>query len=188
MITNSKTTNSIRTALMAVLIAVCAWISIPVEIPFTMQTFGVFLTLRLLRGKHGTMSILIYILLGLIGAPVFAGFSSGAAILLGPTGGYIIGFLFCGIIFTAAEQHFHSRSAENAVLALGLAVCYAFGTIWFMHVMSLRGNSYSFLQALMLCVVPYLIPDLCKLVLSQLIADRVIKLSSHIQNSSDQMI
>ncbi len=184
MITNSRTANSIRTALMAVLIAICAWISIPVEIPFTMQTFGVFLTLRLLRGRYGTMSILIYILLGLIGAPVFAGFSSGAAILLGPTGGYIIGFLFCGIIFMAAEHHMHGKLAENTVLVLGLAVCYAFGTLWFVHVMSMRGNSYSFIQALLLCVIPYLIPDFCKLVLSQFVAERVLKLSSHFQNSS----
>ena len=101
---------------MAVLIAVCAWISIPIEIPFTMQTFGVFLALRLLKGKYGTLSILIYILLGAIGAPVFAGFSSGLGILLGPTGGYIIGFLFCGIIYMALASHMRSASAENIIL------------------------------------------------------------------------
>lgn len=173
MLTESKTSNNIKTALMAVLIAACAWISIPTEIPFTMQTFGVFLTLRLMKGKYGTLSVLIYILLGAIGAPVFAGFSSGIGILLGPTGGYIIGFLFSGIAYMIFERFIHSSIIENIVLLFGLMICYAFGTIWFVYVMSSRGSSYSFGQALMLCVVPYLIPDLCKLALSQLVANRV---------------
>ena len=173
MLTESKTSNNIKTALMAVLIAACAWISIPTEIPFTMQTFGVFLTLRLMKGKYGTLSVLIYILLGAIGAPVFAGFSSGIGILLGPTGGYIIGFLFSGIAYMILEQYMHSKITENIVLLFGLIICYAFGTTWFVYVMSSRGSSYSFGQALMLCVLPYLIPDLCKLALSQLVADRV---------------
>ena len=173
MLTESKTSNNIKTALMAVLIAACAWISIPTEIPFTMQTFGVFLTLRLMKGKYGTLSVLIYILLGAIGTPVFAGFSSGIGILLGPTGGYIIGFLFSGIAYMILEQYMYSKITENIVLLFGLVICYAFGTTWFVYVMSSRGSSYSFGQALMLCVLPYLIPDLCKLALSQLVADRV---------------
>ena len=139
MLTGNKTSDTIKAALMAVLIAVCAWISVPVEIPFTMQTFGVFLTLRLLRGKYGTVSILVYILLGLIGAPVFSGFSSGAGVLLGPTGGYIIGFLFCGMIYAAFESRIENRVTENIALAAGLLVCYLFGTLWFIRVMALRG-------------------------------------------------
>ena len=177
MLTGNKTSDSIKTALMAVLIAVCAWISVPVDIPFTMQTFGVFLTLRLIGGKHGTLSILIYILLGLIGAPVFAGFSAGAGILLGPTGGYIVGFLFCGLTYLFFESRIRSRLAGNIVLFAGLCICYIFGTLWFVRVMSTRGSAYSFPQALLICVVPYIIPDLCKLALSQFIADRIVKLS-----------
>ena len=182
MLTENRTSNTIRTALMAVLIAVCAWISIPVEIPFTMQTFGVFLALRLLKGRHGTLSILIYILLGAIGAPVFAGFSSGIGILLGPTGGYIVGFLISGIVYMVFERFTDSRVTENLILLLGLILCYIFGTVWFVHIMSSRGNSYSFLQSLMICVVPYVIPDLCKLALSQLLADRI----THGFNNSEQ--
>lgn len=178
MLTGNETSDTIKAALMAVLIAVCAWISVPVEIPFTMQTFGVFLALRLLRGKYGTVSILVYILLGLIGAPVFSGFSSGAGVLLGPTGGYIIGFLFCGMIYAAFEPRIVNRLTENAVLAAGLIICYLFGTLWFIRVMALRGNIYSLLQASLICVIPYIIPDLCKLALSQFAAERIIKLSS----------
>ena len=80
-------------AVFAVLIAICSWISIPTTVPFTLQTFAVFLAVGVLGGKRGSLSVLIYILLGAVGIPVFAGFSGGFGILLGQTGGYIVGFL-----------------------------------------------------------------------------------------------
>ena len=83
----------------AALIAICSWISIPTAVPFTLQTFAVFFVLLLLGGERGTIATLIYILLGAIGVPVFAGFSGGIGILFGSTGGYIIGFLFTGLIY-----------------------------------------------------------------------------------------
>ena len=87
-----KTIDLAYMALGAVIIAVCSWISIPTVVPFTLQTFAVFSVLGLLGGKRGTISVLIYILLGAVGVPVFAGFSGGFGVILGPTGGYIIGF------------------------------------------------------------------------------------------------
>ena len=87
----NKTRDMVFIALFAVLMAVCSWISIPTAIPITMQTFGVFLTLNFLGGKKGTVSVCIYLLLGLIGLPVYANFTSGIGILLGMTGGYMIG-------------------------------------------------------------------------------------------------
>lgn len=87
-------------ALMAALMAVCAWITIPVgPVPFTMQTFAVFAALGLLGGKRGTLAVVVYLLLGLVGLPVFAGFSSGAAALLGPTGGFLLGFLASALVY-----------------------------------------------------------------------------------------
>ena len=88
-----KTIDLAYMALGAVIIAVCSWISIPTVVPFTLQTFAVFSVLGLLGGKRGTISVLIYILLGAVGVPVFAGFSGGFGVILGPTGGYIVGFL-----------------------------------------------------------------------------------------------
>ena len=79
---NHKTLNLTYMALGAVLIAVCSWISIPTMVPFTMQTFAVFLVLLLLGGKCATGAILIYILLGAAGVPVFAHFTAGIGILL----------------------------------------------------------------------------------------------------------
>ena len=80
-------------AIGAALIAVCAWISIPADVPFTLQTFAIFAVCGLLGGKRGTVSVLVYLLLGAVGAPVFAGFRGGFASLIGTTGGYLVGFI-----------------------------------------------------------------------------------------------
>ena len=82
-----STVDLIYIAFGAALITICSWISIPTVVPFTLQTFAVFCVLSILGGKRGTLSILVYILLGTVGIPVFSGFKSGAAVLLGTTGG-----------------------------------------------------------------------------------------------------
>ena len=161
------------TAIMSVLIAVCAWVTIPSAVPFTLQTFGVFIALKLLGGTYGTLAILVYILLGAVGLPVFSGFSGGFGVLLGPTGGYIGGFLLTGLLYKLFEKRLTNRWLEDAVLFAGLLLCYAFGTFRFVSVMGSRGSSMSWAQALMLCVVPYLLPDLAKLVLADLLAKKL---------------
>ena len=95
---NFRTIDLAYIALGAVLIAVCSWISIPTTVPFTMQTFAMFFVLSILGGKRGTTAIFVYVLLGAVGVPVFANFTSGIGVLLGNTGGYILGFLFIGLI------------------------------------------------------------------------------------------
>ena len=85
-------------AAMSAVIAVCAWITIPLAVPFTLQIFGVFMALRLLGGKKGTLSILVYIALGAVGLPVFSGFQGGIGVLAGPTGGDIAGVPLMGAL------------------------------------------------------------------------------------------
>lgn len=80
--------------LFVAVMAICSWISIPATVPFTLQTFAVFMAVGLLGGKRGTIAVLTYVLLGAIGVPVFAGFSGGIGALLGNSGGYIVGFIF----------------------------------------------------------------------------------------------
>ncbi len=152
------------TALMAVVIAVCAWLQIPFgQIPFTMQTFGVLLAVGLLGGKLGTLSVVVYLLLGAFGVPVFSNFSGGIAKLAGPTGGYLVGFIFAALVYWGVTKLFGDGPVPSiAGMILGNAVCYAFGTVWFVIVSS----KYSFMVALSLCVVPYVIPDLCKIALA----------------------
>jgi len=96
---SQRTLSMTYTALFVVVMAVCSWITIPMTVPFTLQTFGVYMTLLLLGGRRGTLAIGIYLLLGTVGAPVFAGFAGGPGSLLGPTGGYLIGFLVMGLCY-----------------------------------------------------------------------------------------
>ena len=158
----------------SIIIAVCAWLTIPSVVPFTMQTFGIFFALLFLGGKKGTASIFIYLLLGGIGLPVFSGFSGGFGQLFGPTGGYLLGFLLIGIIYMIFE-FFFGKSLKISVISLilGLFDCYLFGTIWFFIY---KGN-ISLMSAVLICVVPFIIPDLLKLSLAVIVTSKVKKAS-----------
>ncbi|SDB21370.1 biotin transport system substrate-specific component [Pseudobutyrivibrio sp. YE44] len=172
--TGVRTIDMAYIALGAALIAVCSWISIPTAVPFTLQTFAVFALLSLLGGKRGTLAILVYILLGAVGAPVFAGFSGGVGVLLGTTGGYILGFIITGLIYWAVTSFTkHSLVIEIITLVVGLAACYAVGTFWFMEVYSKSNGSIGAMTALGWCVFPFIIPDLIKLALALGLARRV---------------
>lgn len=164
-------------ALCAALIAICSWITVPATIPFTMQTFAVFCVLGLLSGRRGSMAILVYILLGVVGLPVFSGFQGGIGALLGTTGGYIVGFIFIGLIYWAAERMFGEKPmVRAAAMLIGLAVCYAFGTAWFMFVYARRTGEIALATALAWCVIPFIVPDLVKMGLALLLSGRLRKL------------
>ena len=161
-------------AMFAVVMAICSWISSPSVVPFTLQTFGVFLAVGVLGGKRGTLAVLIYIRLGCVGLPVFAGFTGGLGILLGSTGGYIVGFLFTALTMWAMER-LPSNPALVAVasMVLGLIVCYAFGTVWFMLVYARTTGPVGVWKALGWCVIPYVIPDLAKVALALILRKRL---------------
>ena len=128
-----STTDTALIALFAAIMAVCSWIMIPATVPFTMQTFGVFLAVGLLGGKRGTISIIVYLLLGAVGLPVFSGFTGGIGHILGPTGGYMVGFIFTALIMWLSERFFGKGTRALAIsMVIGLIICYAFGTAWFM--------------------------------------------------------
>ena len=160
-------------ALMAVLIAVCSWISIQTVVPFTLQTFAVFCALELLGGARGTIAVAVYLLLGAVGVPVFAGFTGGLGILLGSTGGYLLGFLLTGLVYWLFERLGRSLWLRVAALLLGLALCYAFGTLWFIEVYSRANGALSVMTALGWCVLPFLVPDGLKLLLALLLSARL---------------
>lgn len=180
-------------ALGAVLIALCSWISIPAVVPFTMQTFAIFLVLLVLGGRRGTMTIVVYVLLGAVGLPVFSQFGAGIGVLLGSTGGYILGFIFMGLTYrliTGAAGRSRSgkvrwtgttgmgrsgkvRWTEAAALVLGLLVLYAFGTAWYMFMYARTQGGAGLMSVLLLCVIPFVIPDLIKLALALALARRL---------------
>ena len=161
-------------ALFAVLIAVCAWISIPTTVPFTLQTFGIFLAVGVLGGKRGTLAVLVYLLLGAVGIPVFAGFSGGVGCLLGSTGGYLVGFLFTALVMWAMERLMCKMLCVLALsMLMGLVVCYAFGTVWFILVYARTTGEIGLLTALGWCVFPYILPDLIKIALALVLCRRL---------------
>ncbi|QFJ55350.1 biotin transporter BioY [Pseudobutyrivibrio xylanivorans] len=171
---NLNTLDIVYIALGAALITICSWISIPTAVPFTLQTFAVFAMLALLGGKRGTLATLVYILLGAVGAPVFAGFSGGVGVLLGTTGGYIVGFILTGLIYILFEKFFKKTLVGEVIaLVLGLVSCYALGTVWFMTVYAKSSGAIGVMTALGWCVFPFIIPDLIKLGLALVISRRV---------------
>jgi len=170
-----KTRDMALCALFAALLAICAWLVIPIgDVPFTLQTFGVFAALGLLGGKRGTIAIAVYLLLGAVGIPVFAGFRGGIGTLFGTTGGYLVSYLFMGLIVMLAEKLFGDRTIVFLIAGvIALAVCYAFGTAWFVVAYARTAGPISWAAAIGKCVLPFVLPDLAKLALAVLLRDRV---------------
>lgn len=147
-------------------------LSIPVSpVPISLGFLGIYFVVSVLGMRLGTVSVLLYILLGLAGIPVFTGFAAGPGKLFGPTGGYIIGYipmaLICGFF---AEKYSRSLLLYLLGMILGTAACYFFGTLWLAYQMHL-----TILQALMLAVVPYLPGDFIKLIIARVVSVQVRK-------------
>lgn len=163
-------------AVFTALLAVCAWISVPMPwgVSYTLQTMGVFLAIGVLGGKRGTLAVLVYLLLGAVGVPVFSGFRGGAAALLGTTGGYIAGFLFSTLVMWAMERLLGKKLTVLALsMVVGLAVCYAFGTVWYMIVYTQASGPVALGTVLGWCVTPFILPDLVKIALALLLTARL---------------
>lgn len=173
---SNKTRDIVYMSVFTAMISICSWISIPASIPFTLQTMGVFTTVGLLGGKRGTLTVLTYILLGAIGVPVFAGLTGGVSVLLGTTGGYIIGFLLSALLMWGIET---IMGRNQIVLAFsmiaGLIVCYVFGTAWFMLIYTQHSGVIGLSTVLGLCVIPFIIPDLIKIGVALFLTNRLKK-------------
>ena len=170
-----KALNLTMTALFAVIICICSMLSIPAAIPFTMQTFAVFLALFMLGGKYGTLSITVYILLGITGLPVFHNFTGGIGILMGSTGGFILGFILCGAVYLLMTRPISKKPFFKLISAFtGLVVCYITGTLWFVFTSS---QGAGFAAALLTCVVPFIVPDAVKILLAYFISQKLSKVT-----------
>ncbi len=161
-------------ALTAAIISVLAPISLPIvgEVPISLATLGVMLGGVLLGSRNGAIAAALYLVLGAIGIPVFAGYTSGAAILFGVTGGYLFGYIplayFSGLFYERAKSN---RIAAALIgMAIGTAVLYVLGTIWFIFVtkMDIAG-------ALMACVIPFLPGDALKMAAVAMVAPQLDK-------------
>ena len=168
-----KAKNMALCGLFTAVLAVCAWISVPVgDMVITLQTFGIFLTLGLLGGKRGCITVLVYLLLGAVGAPVFSGFRGGLGAILGTTGGYIFGFMLTSLIYWFITFLHDTPTARLTAMVLGLLACYGCGTFWYLT-RYLSAGSVALGVVLLRCVVPYLIPDAIKLAMAWLLTARL---------------
>ncbi len=163
---NSKVYSMALIALFAAVTAVFSQIAIPIApVPINLALLAVFACGGALGCKNGTISIAIYILLGIAGVPVFSGFQGGIAKVAGPTGGYIIGYLFTVfIVGLMCDKLSRKIWVLTVSMILGLIVCYVFGTAWF--VFSMKQGIW---ESLMLCVFPFLPGDAVKIVGAALI-------------------
>ena len=145
-------------------------LNIPISpVPVSLGMLAIYFVTSVLGMKLGTLSVLAYILLGLAGLPVFTGFTGGAGKLLGPTGGYIIGYIFvariCGFF---VDKWGHRLLPGILGMVLGTAVCYLFGTVWLAY-----QASYTFFQALAAGVLPYIPVDAAKLAIALVVGRQV---------------
>lgn len=148
------------TAIMAAVICVFAPFSIPLgAVPLSLATFAVYLAASLLGKAKSCAAVAVYILIGLVGVPVFSGFMGGFAVLSGVTGGYIIGYLPCAFLTALFTESFGGRLWAMATgMALGTITLYAVGTAWFMVF-----TGSELIAALSACVLPFLIGDIIKI-------------------------
>ncbi len=150
------------TAVMAAVICVLGPLSIPIgPVPVSLTNLAIYIAVYVLGAFQGTLSLLIYLLIGLAGLPVFSGFAGGPEKLFGPTGGYLIGFIPLAVISgLLVERYAEKRLISFFALVLGTAVCYAFGTLWLSYQSGLDLRA-----ALFAGVIPFIPVDLVKVVL-----------------------
>lgn len=161
-------------SLFGAVIAVCAFISIPFVVPFTLQLFAVFCAAALLGTRRAVLSVLLYILLGAAGLPVFSGFRGGFGVLFGATGGFVIGFVFCALTEGLMVSRLgHGIPALIFSMLAGLFVCYAFGTLQYAYVALGHLDKGGLRAAFGVSVLPFIVPDILKLFLAAAISSRL---------------
>jgi biotin transport system substrate-specific component len=163
----TKTRTLVLCAVMAAVLAILSPITIPVgPVPFTLGFFAVFLTGAMLPPAAAAASLSVYILLGAIGLPVFSGFQAGPQVLAGPTGGYVAGYFIIAIATSFVVRRTTKFGVRLAAALAAMAACYALGTLWYMLV-----TQSTFAAGLMVCVIPFAIPDTIKAMLALALAN-----------------
>ncbi len=182
----NRTYNIVLIAVSAALITICSWISITIgPVPFTLQTMAIFAVLMTIGGPRGSIAVVIYLLLGLVGVPVFAGFKGGPASFLGPTGGFLVGFAVASLVWILLEKLLRDKMSSSAVKrilygVINAVICevvmYTIGVIWFMVVYGQQTGPVGLGATLTMCVVPFIIPDIVKIAVAIVIGERAGKL------------
>ena len=156
-------------------IIISSWIAIPFAVNVTMQLAAIFIVSLLFELKISISAVCLYILVGLCGLPVFSGYNSGLSALLGPSGGFILSFLFIPPIIAIFKKTKNSIKAMSVfAMLLCLIVCYFAGTLWYWKIYANNAN-IRLLDAFTVCVLPFIVPDLLKILLSSIISSKMCK-------------
>lgn len=164
--------------LMAAVLCIVAPLSIPIPfspVPISFTNLAIYFAVFILGWKKGTLSYLIYFMLGLIGLPVFSGFTGGLAKVAGPTGGYLIGFIFLAIISGYFIEKFNGKVYMYVIgMVLGLLVTFVLGTAWLSYQLDV-----TLAKGLMMGVIPYLPGDVVKIVIATIVGPTLRKALSN---------
>lgn len=167
----TTTTGLALTALFTALTVICTWVTVPLPftpIPVNLALFAVYAAGGLLGPRYGVYSQLLYMLLGAVGLPVFAGFSGGLARIAGPTGGYIVGYVFAALLVGLLLARKDNLLMTILACVCGMIACYAFGTAWYV-----LQSGCTLWAALIACVFPFLIGDAVKIVAAVILIRRL---------------
>lgn len=168
----SKVYQMAQIGVMAAVLSILGPLSIPIGlIPISFTNLGIYITLYTLGMKNATLSFIIYLLVGFAGVPVFSGFTSGPSKLLGPTGGYLIGFVFMSLIAGFFIDRFINKWYLCVLgMILGTSVCYIFGTSWLAYQANISASS-----AFAAGVLPFIPADLAKIIASAYLGSKIRK-------------
>ena len=162
-------------AFFTTLLVISSWFTIPFVIPFTLQTLVIFIFIQVLDLKKSVAILLIYFLLGIIGIPVFNSFQSGLGVFIGPTGGFLIGFIPMIIVSKLLTLNKSNKTSKSKNLStfislfIGLVCCYVISVLWYILIYD---TSTNVLSALSILVLPFIIPDIIKIIISMMIVKR----------------
>lgn len=167
---NDKVKQMMYCALFAGIIAIMAQIKIDLVgiVPITMQTLGIYIMATVLKPKYAFLSALVYVLMGAIGLPVFAGFTGGMGVVAGPTGGYIFSFPIVAFVISYILTKKENAVAKVGAMVIGTAICYTIGTAWFMY-----SSQNGLWVSLTWCVFPFLIGDALKIIVATVFSYRI---------------
>ncbi len=170
----STVRNMIFVSLFATLMCIGAWLHFPGPVPATMQTFVVFVALGLMGSRNTFIMLVIYVLLGALGLPVFSGFTSGFGALTGPTAGFVWGFLLGVPVFYIFERYF---SRKKILIIIGyiiyILIHYIPGALWYCYFNLGALSVEGIISSSLVTVVPFIVPDAIKLVLSLFVVKRL---------------
>lgn len=167
---NTNSYNLAQVALFAAVISIIAPLAIPLgPVPISLGTLGVYLSILLIGKKKSLAAVGLYLLLGFVGLPVFANYSSGPEVLLGPSGGYLIGYLLIVLVSSLViRDNNQSRIKTFLALGLGTVFCYFLGTLYLSYQASL-----DFKASLLVGVLPFIPGDTLKIFLGIFLSEKI---------------